>query len=71
MTTVARKIPNIASEMASKTPAREGSLLIGEDVGVGDLDCTNGWMDSRTIKLIDLPEPNRPIDHSARQLPDG
>jgi hypothetical protein len=42
MTTVARKIPNIASEMASKTPAREGSLLMGEEVGVGDLDCTNG-----------------------------
>ena len=29
------------------------------------------WMDSRTMKLIDHPEPNRPIDHSARHLPDG
>jgi hypothetical protein len=30
--------------MASKTPAREGSLLMGEEVGVGDLDCTNGGL---------------------------
>jgi len=37
-TTVTRKIPNNASDKASKTAAKEESVVIG----VGDLDCTNG-----------------------------
>ena len=41
-TSVARKIPNSASDRASKTPAKEESVVMGEEMGVGDLDCTNG-----------------------------